>query len=253
MLEGVGGPTSVCKEIKSFVIEHESISEGIRKKDLKKQLTTIFEAHEKIDGMYIEYLLEEDQYILKDLRRIFPKKNVRTLVAMMKRISKELKISSSYEILISLAEISDIGGRNQNFSIGNSKKGILYLLNENYKGKTFLDEKILYHEIMHLKEFNERSIPSLDMVTLKFKYPWLTALSHFSTEGRLEKMKLPHLYTKKELIDDLSYIFHINKTLANDIGNELWGKKPDFKKYCEIYEDNLYPEIEKHNKLKKNK
>jgi hypothetical protein len=227
----------VCKEIKSFVVEHESIPKEILKKYPGSKPFTSFEVHEKIDGMYIEYLLQKDRYSLKDLRRIFPKKNIRTLVTMVKRISKELKISSSFQIFISLAEKSDLGGCNQNFSIGNSKKGILYLLDKNYKGKPFLDEKIIYHEIMHLKEFDEHSMPSLDMITLNIKYPWLSALLHFSTEGRLSNMNLPHLYTKQRLIDGLIYEFHISEILANDIGNRLWGKKPDFKNFCKIHVD----------------
>lgn len=224
----------MCKVIKSFVIKHQSIPEDIRKKYPNANPVTYFEANEKIDGMYIEYQLVEDQYNLKDLRRIFSKKNVRTLVVMIKKISKELKISSGYEIFIRLREYVGLGGE-QNEAIGNSKKGILALLNENNKGKSFLDEEILYHEMMHLKELNERSRPSLHPITITEKYPWLTALLHFSTEGRLTNMNLPHLYTKEGLIDDLSYEFHIKKTLANDIGNELWGKKPDFNKYCKLH------------------
>lgn len=210
-----------------------------------------FDGHEKIDGIYIEYFLVQD-VTLDNLRMLFPKKNVRTLVALVKKISKELQISSRHEIFIRLEEYIDLGGR-QNEAIGNSRKGILALLNKNNMGKSFLDEGILYHEIMHLKELNERSRPSLHPLIIAEKYEWLTALLHFSTEGRLTNMNLPHLYTKEKLIDGLINEFHINKTQANDIGDELWGKKPDFKKYCEIYEDKLYPEIVKHNKSIKNK
>jgi len=155
------------------------------------------------------------------------------LVRRIERVMKDLKVFPPYVALM-LYEWGSIGAFGTPMCGMDKHRKILYLsLQYTTHGgfgipSEIHEDWILYHELMHGKDVFERRFPSSGPYSQE-KYPkmgLITALWHFSIEGRLEKIGKPHKPKERTIQDEHFWLREsVTKDKLQQLCERFWGKE----------------------------
>jgi hypothetical protein len=199
--------------------------------DIDKEPEYDLEVHNLVDkrhGIYISLEFYPHFHLpLAEIKKIFKEmfqmESIYALCSSQRSVLKVLDINPSKMILHFRKLNLLIGGYVARAVTDNRKRAMIRIeIDKSVESQRESIEYVLWHESMHIKDCLERRFPSIhEMAGINF--PGMEELWHFSIDGRLEKLGLPH-GMKEDRIEELM-VYTISKKKAQQIANALWGKE----------------------------
>jgi hypothetical protein len=183
------------------------------------------------EGVGISYALLEPAE--QNLEAVFPVAGVDMLVKLLKLILDNLNMHPS-KVILQLWEHSTTRKAHsleERAPVNKHRDIIVIILTKTPFVYKYGYELVLWHQAMHAKDRLEKRFPSSHPFVETGE--WLDILWHFSIDGRLESMGMPH-YTRNERLNEAVKAFPELEEHLNELSNELWGKLVTYDQLLDI-------------------